>query len=510
MKQYPSIFNDVIGPVMIGPSSSHTAASVRIGNILRQFTMTKGPCSVIFRFDKESSLATTYNTQGVAVGLAAGLAGLQTHQKEVMNGLKIAEDLGIKITFKVEDIGPGHPNTYHITLTSEDGKVLHLKALSTGGGMIEIIEFEGFPVSITGGFYEILFITDIPLENEKKDDLEMLSGIEITEISGTKGILYQIKSESPIKEISILSNFDIYTLTPVLPVASQLQPSVPFINAGETIKFNKNNLSLWELACKYESIRSGMNEDEVLNKMIDLIDVLYNSLDKHDDEDVPGRILQSQSQYILDKSLLGGNFQKEILYYITRFMEIKSTGRVFVAAPTAGSCGCLAGTVFALAKECDLNRIDMAKCMLAAGLIGIFIAYGSTFSAEVCGCQAECGAGSGMCAAACAYILGLNVEKSFAAASMALQNIFGMVCDPVANRVEVPCLGKNIMASMNGIACANMAAAGFSQVIPLDETISAMDAVGKALPMELRCTGLGGLSMTPTAQKLKNELDSKG
>lgn len=505
MKQYPSIFNDVIGPVMVGPSSSHTAASVRIGNILRQLIMTEGPYSVIFRFDKESSLATTYNTQGVDVGLAAGLAGLQTHQKEVMNGLKIAEDLGIKITFKVEDIGPGHPNTYHITLMSEDGKVLHLKALSTGGGMIEIIEFEGFPLSITGGFYEILFITDIPLEKEKKSALEKFPGMEITEISGTKDILYQIKSESPIKEISVLSNFNIYTLTPVLPIASQFEPNVPFITAMEAMKFNRNNLSLWELACKYESIRSGMNEDEVLNRMIDLIDVLYNSLDKHNDEDVPGRILQSQSQYIRDKSLLGGSFQKEIIYHITRFMEIKSGGGVFVAAPTAGSCGCLAGTVFALAKEYGLNRIDMAKCMLAAGLVGVFIAYGSTFSAEVCGCQAECGAGSGMCAAACSYVLGLNVERSFAAASMALQNIFGMVCDPVANRVEVPCLGKNIMASMNGIACANMAAAGFSQVIPLDETISAMDAVGKALPMELRCTGLGGLSMTPTAQRLKKE-----
>jgi len=127
----------------------------------------------------------------------------------------------------------------------------------------------------------------------------------------------------------------------------------------------------------------------------------------------------------------------------------------------------------------------------------------------VAGCQAECGAGAGMAAAALVTLRKGTTEQAVAAASMALQNSLGMVCDPVANRVEVPCLGKNVMAASNALACANMALAGYDPVIPLDEVIDTMDRVGRALPCELRCTALGGLSITNTSkaieQKLKKE-----
>ncbi len=509
MKQYPSIFNDVIGPVMVGPSSSHTAASVRIGNILRQLTKAEGLTSVVFDFDINSSLATTYNTQGVDQGLAAGLLGLQLHRAEVMRGLELAAKQGLNISFNVKEIGPGHPNTYYISLKSKNGRKLELKALSTGGAMFEIIEFEGFPVSITGGFFEILLISGKPLSVEQRFKIDRIKKAEIVEINVPKGVMYQIKSQTPFEYIPELFDCTMYSLTPVLPVSSQLKPQVPFATAEEALKYNEKNLQLWELACIYESTRSGMSREDVLDEMVKLIDLLADSLDKHMDIEILGHILQSQSQYLEGKNLLGGVLIKNIIYYATRFMEIKSSGGVFVAAPTAGSCGCLPGTIFALAEEYGFGREDMAKCMLAAGLIGVFIAHSSTFSAEVCGCQAECGAASGMCAAACAQVLGLNADKSFAAASIALQNIFGMICDPVANRVEVPCLGKNIMAAMNALSSTNMAAAGFDQVIPLDETILAMDAVGKSLPMELRCTGLGGLSITPAAEKIRKKLDER-
>lgn len=504
MKQYPSIFNDVIGPVMVGPSSSHTAASVRIGNILRQLIKAEGPLTVKFDFDENSSLATTYSTQGVDQGLAVGLLGLQPHQKEIMQGLKLAKQAGIDISFNVKVIGPGHPNTYHISVRRKEADDLYLKALSTGGGMIEIIEFQGFPVSITGGFFEIMMVTPTPINPLQRQRMDKLG--EVTETHGPKGVLYNIKSQTVFKDLPFEDRNEIFTLTPVLPVASQLNPNVPFATAEDVIKCNIDNLQLWELACIYESIRSGLSKETVLKEMVNIIDLLTGSLGKHSDNDVPGRILQSQSQYIAGKNLLGGSLIENIIYSVTRFMEIKSANGVFVAAPTAGSCGCVAGTVFALAKEYGLDEVEMAKCMLAAGLIGVFIAHSSTFSAEVCGCQAECGAASGMCAAVFAHVLNLDADRSFAAASMSLQNIFGLVCDPVANRVEVPCLGKNIMGAMNALSCANMAAAGFDLVIPLDETITAMDAVGKSLPMELRCTGLGGLSITPTAQKIKKEL----
>ncbi|MCJ7628463.1 MAG: L-serine ammonia-lyase, iron-sulfur-dependent, subunit alpha, partial [Longimicrobiales bacterium] len=138
---------------------------------------------------------------------------------------------------------------------------------------------------------------------------------------------------------------------------------------------------------------------------------------------------------------------------------------------------------------------------------GVFITAGSTFAAEVCGCQAECGSGSGMAAAAVVTLAGGSTEQALGAASMALQNTLGMICDPVANRVEVPCLGRNVLAASNALACANMALSGFDAVIPLDEVIQAMDEVGKSLPHELRCTALGGLSVTETSKRIQKELD---
>jgi L-serine dehydratase len=112
-----------------------------------------------------------------------------------------------------------------------------------------------------------------------------------------------------------------------------------------------------------------------------------------------------------------------------------------------------------------------------------------------------------MAAAALVDLLGGTADQALAAASMALQNTFGMVCDPVANRVEVPCLGKNIMAASNALTCANMALSGFDPVIPIDEVIATMDKVGKSIPHELRCTALGGLSITRTSKLIERALD---
>jgi L-serine dehydratase len=140
-------------------------------------------------------------------------------------------------------------------------------------------------------------------------------------------------------------------------------------------------------------------------------------------------------------------------------------------------------------------------------MIGVFISKFSTFAAEVAGCQAECGAGSGMAAAALATLMGAEAEVAVAGASMAFQNSLGMICDPVANRVEVPCLGKNVMAASNAVSCANMALAGYDPVIPLDEVIHTMDDVGKSIPAKLRCTARGGLSVTPTSKNIKEKLE---
>lgn len=204
--------------------------------------------------------------------------------------------------------------------------------------------------------------------------------------------------------------------------------------------------------------------------------------------------------------LLQGDVINSIISYVSAIMEVKSSMGVFVAAPTAGSCGACPGTILAVADGLKKSEEETVEAMFIAGMIGAFVQHKATFSAEVGGCMAECGTGSGMASAAIVYMAGGSLEQSLAASSMAIQNSFGMTCDPIANRVEAPCLGKNVMAATNAFSCANMSLAGYKHLIPLGEVLDAMNQVAGMIPHELKCTGKAGLATTPTAMRIEEGL----
>jgi L-serine dehydratase len=206
---------------------------------------------------------------------------------------------------------------------------------------------------------------------------------------------------------------------------------------------------------------------------------------------------------------MGGDVNNIIIMYVSAIMEVKSSMGVIVAAPTAGSCGALPGAVFGMIDSMGLSTDDAVKAMLAAGLIGVFIAAHATFAAEVGGCMAECGSGSGMAAAALVGMANGTLEQSLGAASMALQNALGLICDPIGNRVEAPCLGRNVMAATNAVSCANMALSNYQHLVPLDEVIETMKKVGDEIHHTLRCTNLGGLSITNAAKSIEHQLNEK-
>lgn len=156
-----------------------------------------------------------------------------------------------------------------------------------------------------------------------------------------------------------------------------------------------------------------------------------------------------------------------------------------------------------------MSEEAMAKAMLASGLIGAFIATRWTFAAEVGGCQAEGGSAAAMAAAALVTLADGNLRQAVAASSMGFQSMLGLICDPVANRVEVPCLGKNVLAASNAVSCANMALADYDPVIPFDEVIETAQRVAAQMPRELRCTALGGLSITKTSLAIEAKLAAK-
>jgi len=258
-----------------------------------------------------------------------------------------------------------------------------------------------------------------------------------------------------------------------------------------------------------------LSKVEVFSKMSRIINILKSSIETGlKGTSYKDRILGPQS-WLVEKTnrenkLIPGGVLNHIISFTMAMMEVKSSMGLIVAAPTAGSCGAVPGAIFGTAKYMNLDDDKIIKAMFAAGIIGVFISEQATFSAEVCGCQAECGSASAMAAAGLIQLIGGNVKQGIDAASIALQNMLGLICDPVANRVEVPCLGKNVMAATNALAAANMVIAGVDAVIPLDETIKAMYDVGIQLPSNLKCTARGGLSITKTAQAIDKKInDSK-
>ena len=514
---FPSIFNDVLGPVMRGPSSSHCAASLRIGRICRDLMDGKIQ-TVMIQYDPNGSLATTHKSQGSDMGLFSGFLGWEAYDERLPNYLEGIEQAGIDIDIRIEDIQADHPNTYKLTLFN-DRETRELTALSTGGGMIEIIEIDGSPVSMAGDFFETLVYVDnpeIPMAflKDHADYDEII-------VSTGRTTFIQIRSQQFLPEdtLAALSQLKgvqgIKQLHPVLPVMSRKGLKVPFLTCADMLQYNQDKqLALWELALDYESARGNITKAEVYERMRDLVNIMHTSIQsglkgtKYKD-----RILGPQSlnfQKELDKgTLVQGDVLNRIILYVSAMMEVKSSMGVIVAAPTAGACGALPGAVLGAVSAMGLSEDHAIKAMLAAGLIGVFICEHATFAAEVGGCQAECGSGSGMAAAAIVELAGGDLPQALSASSMALQNSLGMICDPIANRVEAPCLGRNIMAASNALSCANMALADYDALIPLDQVIDTMDQVGKSIAHELRCTGLGGLAISEASKAIEARLNGE-
>ena len=515
MPNYPSIFNDVIGPVMRGPSSSHCAASLRIARICRDL-MEEKIKTILIEFDPNGSLATTHKSQGSDMGLFGGFLGWEAFDERLPVSEKHLGIAGINYSIEITPLAEKHPNTYQITL-SNDKEKRQLVAISTGGGMIEVISIDGNKVSMAGDYYETLIYC-----SKAEPIIQYLkSTIAYDEIIFHQGEVsfIEVKTQNKIEAtiINELNAFNevatIRSITPVLPIKARKNLSVPFITCNEMLEYNKDkNKALWELAVEYESIRGNISKEEVMEKMKSIIQIMGNAIElglkgtSYND-----RILGSQSplfkQSLEANKLIDGDVLNRTIMYVSAIMEVKSSMGVIVAAPTAGSCGGLPGVIFGTAHTLKLEETTIIKAMLSAGLIGVFIAAHATFAAEVGGCMAETGSGGGMAAAALVEMNGGTLEQSIAAASLALQNSLGIICDPIGNRVEAPCLGRNVMAATNAISCANMGLSNYQHLIPLDEVIETMKLVGDQIHHTLRCTNLGGLSITNTAKKIEALLE---
>jgi L-serine dehydratase len=486
----PSIFNDVLGPVMRGPSSSHSAASVRIARLARDLAGGHVDHAII-EFDPDGSLATTHETQGSDIGLFGGLLGWDADDPRLPHSRDALAEHNVQVDIVVRDIGATHPNTYRLTVTNRTLDTTHvLEADSLGGGMIVVNRIDGIDVELFGDQAAQVF-------GGPDGALEVRIG-ETDATPAPTGATWQRQ------------------LAPVLPVPTPPGLQLPFSSVAEMIaEIDPTTRPLSRWALDYECARGGLSESEVLAQMSRIRDIMRASIDAGlKGTDWGDRILGNQSAgyraALENGQLLEGGMLNRMVLYVTALMEAKSAMEVIVAAPTAGSCGLFPGTCLAAAETLDLDDALVLRALLSGGLIGVFVALRSSFAAEVGGCQAETGAGASMAAAALVEMMGGNAAQSLSAASMALQNVLGLVCDPVANRVEAPCLGRNVAGASNAFVSANMALAGYDALIPFDEVLDAHREISQSMPRELRCTALGGLSTTPTSKAIEQRMRGGG
>jgi len=432
----PSIFNDVVGPVMRGPSSSHSAASVRIGRLARDLCGGT-PDETVIEFDTEGSLATTHESQGSDIGLFAGLLGWDADDERLPRSAAALAEAGAKLEIRVATLHDPHPNTYRLTLRR--GGVEHrLVALSTGGGMIEVVSIDGAKVTLYGDYA----VTVLDTRDDGRSTaavLEACGEFDAVTVTGARAATVIVSAQRFLSDAEV-AGLPMATrarrLSPVLPVRSRRGLTVPFLHAGEMARVAEpSSRRLSDFALDYECARGGIAPAEAMERMRAILGVMRGGVRRGlAGTDYADRVLPRQGHRfaaLMDAGkLLDGGILNRAILYVTALMEAKSAMETIVAAPTAGSCATFPGACLAAADTLGSDEETVLRAMLAAGLVGVFVATRSSFAAEVGGCQAETGAGAAMGAAALVELMGGSAAQGLSAASHALQNVLGLVCDP--------------------------------------------------------------------------------
>ncbi len=509
-----SIFNHVLGPVMRGPSSSHTAGAFHIGSMARSI-LGGTPRRAVLSFDPAGSYAATYEPQGADRGFAMGLMGRPLTEESFFTALRDAPSEGMSLQYMVRPLaGADHPNTVDLDLTSADGHPLHLVARSIGGGEVEIIRLDGHTVLFNGSAYEVL--VEIAADKAQvaaallAGDGGLLEDPVLSWNNGVSQLTARRKTSLPAKFPAALRSLDadarVWQSSPVYFV----QKGRPmFSSAAEMVQIaQQQGHSLGRVALAYESQLLGLREEEVLAEMLRRWDVMAGSVERGLEPGFTGlQLLPACAGVIFNAEAAGrlsvGGPHARAAARAMAVMHVDGAMGVVCAAPTGGSAGVIPGTLATLAEERKLTREQIALALLAAGAVGAILAIRATFAAEVAGCQVEIGASGAMAAAAVVDAVGGTARQACDAAAISFQNTMGSVCDLLHGMVEIPCHTRNAAAAACAFVNADLVLGGYTNFIPLDETIDAVYAVGLAMPTELRCTSRGGLAVAPSAQALK-------
>ncbi|MDQ0269707.1 L-serine dehydratase [Cytobacillus purgationiresistens] len=288
-----------------------------------------------------------------------------------------------------------------------------------------------------------------------------------------------------------------------------------FKNVAEVVELAESkNVKIAEIMIQQEIDVTGLSREEVIAKMDRNLTVMEQAVERGLNgvtsvSGLTGGDAVLLQKYIQSGKALSGHTLLDAVSKAVATNEVNAAMGTICATPTAGSAGVVPGTLFAVKEVLNPTREEMIEFLFTSAAFGFVVANNASISGAAGGCQAEVGSASGMAAAAITEMAGGTPTQSAHAMAITLKNMLGLVCDPVAGLVEVPCVKRNAMGASNAMTAADMALAGITSRIPCDEVIDAMYKIGLTMPSALRETAEGGLAATPTGRRLEAEIFGK-
>ncbi|WP_285769252.1 L-serine ammonia-lyase, iron-sulfur-dependent, subunit alpha [Peribacillus sp. SI8-4] len=285
-----------------------------------------------------------------------------------------------------------------------------------------------------------------------------------------------------------------------------------FRNVAELVELAESkNVKIAEIMILQEMEFSGLPREQIIEKMDRNLTVMEQAVERglkgvQSVTGLTGGDAVLLQNYMKTGRALAGNLLLDAVSKAVATNEVNAAMGMICATPTAGSAGVVPGTLFAVKEKLNPSRAEMIDFLFTSAAFGFVVANNASISGAAGGCQAEVGSASGMAAAAIVELAGGTPSQAAEAMAITLKNMLGLVCDPVAGLVEVPCVKRNAMGASNAITAADMALAGITSRIPCDEVIDAMYKIGQTMPVALRETAEGGLAATPTGRRLAEEI----
>ena len=506
-----SVLNDVLGPVMRGPSSSHTAGAYRIARLAAMLAGAP-PARVRVSFDPAGSYATTCEAMGLDLAMAAALLGWEMTDTRYAQSTREAKAAGVELTFAITPLpGHDHPNDARVEITTKAGTACTVWARSIGGGMVDVYAIGDAPCRIDGKAWATWVRADRRRAGEVRHAVaERLGGTApVLESAQAGDIILQWDLLQPppgeaLRAIRALEGvLDVRGADPIMHVP---RGPAAFASAAEMLAFaGDRGWGLGRAVRHYESQLLGLPEAELDAEMLRRYAVMREAVALGLDDaraTMPlcppsaGPLLRAEREGRLP---IGGLYARAAARGLAALHACNAKA-VVCAAPTGGSSGVIPGVLVTLAEERGADPARIAAALWAAGGVGLILALRATFAAEEAGCQVEIGAASAMAAAAVVETAGGTAQQAADAASIGFQNTIGLVCDPVGGGCEIPCHTRTAAGVAGAFVCADLILGGSRNPISLDDAIDASFTAGRQLPPELRCTARGGVAATPSAR----------